>query len=86
MWTKWIGIVVTSAAIAAGTACTTEDPCQDYVDYICDCHDGEAGYDCASLRETYADPDPDVQDQCSLDLAALEDQDQADGIVCESAQ
>lgn len=82
MRTRWIGIFAAAAALAAGVACESEDPCREYVDYICDCHDGEPGYDCESLRATYADPDPDVQDQCALDLQDLEDQDQANGVTC----
>jgi hypothetical protein len=62
--------------------CETEDPCQEYVDYVCQCHDGEEGYDCEELRATYADPDPELQNQCELDRAALEQQDQENGVEC----
>jgi hypothetical protein len=74
VWVVW--------TVAALGACETEDPCQEYVDYVCACHDGEAGYDCEELRDTYADPDPELQNQCELDRAALEEEDRANGVEC----
>jgi len=62
--------------------CETVDPCDEYVDYVCACHDGEEGYDCEELRQIYADPDPDLQNQCELDRADLEEADRAAGLEC----
>lgn len=61
------------AAAAAG--CSDEDPCQDYVDYICDCHPDDPELPCEELQNTYADADDKLQDQC---VTALEDQESAD--------
>ncbi|MBN2797751.1 MAG: hypothetical protein JXX28_01270 [Deltaproteobacteria bacterium] len=49
--------------------CELDQPCDAYVDYMCDCHDGEEGFDCAELSRIYAEADPDVQDQCAIDLS-----------------
>lgn len=58
------------------------DPCQDYVDYMCQCHGDDSGFDCDELQRVYSDPDPSVEQQCQLDLSRQEDQDVADGESC----
>jgi len=60
-------------AIFAGCDFT---PCDQYVQYMCDCHP-EA--DCAELRSIYADAGADVQEQCAI---ALDEQESADGGEC----
>ncbi len=50
-------------------------PCQTYCDYMCACHDGEAGFDCAQCFTEYGDADPATQDACET---ALLDQQAAD--------
>ncbi len=72
----WIGVVLGTVG------CEVTDPCQEYVDYICACHDGEEGYDCEELRQTYADPDAELQNQCELDRTALEREDRENGVSC----
>jgi hypothetical protein len=62
--------------------CEPENPCDDYVDYMCSCHDGEEGVDCDELGLTYTGADPDVQDECAV---LLDEQQQADddaGVTC----
>ncbi len=63
--------------------CESEEPCQDYVDYICACHDGEEGFDCAEVEETFGNADADLQDECSITLDEQRQQDEADGLECE---
>ncbi len=73
------GLVLVGAL--AATACVS-DPCQDYVDYICQCHADDPAYDCETLRTTYENADAELQDECSLALSEQQAQDEADGIVC----
>ena len=64
-------------------ACEPADPCGEYVDYMCLCHDDDTGVDCDELSVVYASAEPEVQDECAV---LLEDQQQADeeaGETCE---
>ena len=58
-------------------------PCDRFVDYICSCHDGEEGFDCEAEQQALSGAGPAVQDQCSIDLAELIDEDEANGVVCD---
>ncbi len=58
------------------------DPCQDYCDYICTCHEGEEEFDCDQCLAEYASSDPELQDECETELVALQTQDQADNTGC----
>lgn len=76
------------ALLAPLAACTFTDagPCDDYCDYICDCHAGEPEYDCEGCRVEYAGgADPELQDECETELGDLQDQDEAEGHVCGAA-
>lgn len=79
---RWVKTVVWGAMAACGAA--AEDPCDRYVDYMCDCHADDTGFDCAELEATYARADPDVQNSCALELSSQKDEDQAAGLECES--
>lgn len=59
-----------------------DQPCDRYVNYVCDCHDGEEGFDCDELSIALSDADPAAQDQCAIDLADLEAEDDANGVEC----
>lgn len=61
---------------------TDSGPCADYCDYICECHDGEEGFDCAGCRTEYDAADPDLQDVCVTELEALESEDEESGHAC----
>jgi len=74
-------LVVAGGLLVLGTACL-EEPCDRYVDYMCDCHDGEEGFDCAELQRVYADADPDIQDQCQIELNAQQRDDEDEGHWC----
>lgn len=66
-------------------ACTVDTgPCQDYCDYICECHAGEEGYDCEECRTVYGGADAELQDECETELLALQDADAAAGNSCEA--
>ena len=75
-------LLVLGLGLGLLTACE-DDPCGRYVDYMCTCHEGDPGFDCAELTQVYADADPSVSDQCSIDLADQQDADDAAGLVCE---
>jgi hypothetical protein len=70
-------------AALALAGCEEEDPCGDYVDYICDCHADDEAFDCEELRTTYANADADVQDECAIALDDQQDDDAAQGLECD---
>jgi len=67
-------------ALLAG--CSQEEPCADYVDYICECHQDDPDFDCQELRTTYENADPSTQDECAIALDEQEDEDEAAGLDC----
>jgi hypothetical protein len=78
-----VAVISLVAALVAGySACKPSRPCDDYVDYLCSCHEGDPKFDCASLETVYADADPDVQDQCALDLDEQKQKDETEGFLC----
>jgi len=72
--------LMTAFALAG---CAEEDPCGDYVDYICDCHADDEAFDCQELRTTYANADADVEDECAIALGDQQDDDADQGLDCE---
>lgn len=62
--------------------CEPGDPCAEYVDYMCSCHD-DTGVDCDALAATYEQAGPAVQDECAVLLDEQEGEDQAAGQTCE---
>lgn len=79
---------VAGMLIALGVACEEEgggQPCDRYVDYMCDCHGADPGFDCEELASVFGDADPELQDQCSIDLGDQQDEDDETGHVCEAS-
>lgn len=77
------GIPVLAAFVGALFACDEpENACDDYVDYMCDCHADDPEFDCETLTATYANAGPDVQDQCVIDLEDQQEADEAAGLTC----
>ena len=74
--------VLSLLVLGALTGCFYE-PCDNYVDYICTCHEDDPQYDCETLEATYLDAEPEIQDQCAIDLADVQDQDEDEGLECE---
>ncbi len=64
--------------------CTLEEPCQDYIDYMCDCHAaaGDTGQSCEDYTATYSGADADLQDECVLALETQQTLDDASGEGC----
>jgi hypothetical protein len=71
---RWIG-----AAALGIAACDPANPCDEYVDYMCDCHPEVS---CDDLLTTYAEPDPSVQDECAILLNDQEAEDADAGLEC----
>ncbi len=65
-----------------GVACFYE-PCDEYVDYLCTCHEDDPDYDCEALSNTYTEADPGLQDQCAIALSDVQDEDDEEGLECE---
>ena len=59
---------VSIALLALLSACGG-NPCDEYVDYLCECDEEN----CDSLQATYENADADVQDECSAQLDEAEE-------------
>ena len=59
-------------------------PCTDYCDYICDCHQGEADFNCDECYTVFASADAQQQDECEASLADQRAEDDSSGHVCTS--
>lgn len=60
------------------------NPCQDYVDYICECHDGDPGYDCETLRASHNTDDVELYEDCTVALEDIQAADETTGQGCEA--
>lgn len=58
----------------------TDQPCDDYVAYMCDCH-GDTE-DCDQLSATYDGADQDLQDECAIALDDQQADDDSSGHAC----
>ncbi|MFZ5478340.1 MAG: hypothetical protein ACOZNI_16350 [Myxococcota bacterium] len=66
--------------LALFVACySASGPCQDYCDYICDCH---PELDCDGCYTEYGSADPALQDECEEALLDQQDADAAEGLEC----
>lgn len=78
----WRIPAVAAMLVLMGATCAFE-PCDRYVDYMCQCHADDPGFDCAELQQVYGDADPELQDQCAIDLTDQKDEDADAGLDCE---
>ena len=58
------------------------DPCNDYVDYVCDCHADDLDYDCETIRLAHENHDVEQYEDCQLELDRVKVADAASGFVC----
>ncbi len=79
-----IRLASVAALLGVLVACL-DDPCQEYVDYICECHADDPEFDCSELERTYDGADPDVLDQCQIDLSDQKAEDDAAGLECDTS-
>lgn len=78
----WRIAAIASTLFLVATTCE-EQPCDDYVDYMCACHEDDPEFDCEELQLVLSDADPELQDQCAVDLDQQQDEDQQEGVECE---
>ncbi len=71
-------------SLCMSPACEDETPCDRYIDYMCDCHADDEGFDCQEISDSFANADNDVQDSCALTLSTQKDVDEEEGNTCES--
>jgi len=76
--------LIVGGILALGFGCDELEPCDDYVDYMCACHDADDEFSCADLEQTLSEADPDVQSQCAIDLSDQQDADDVEGLECET--
>jgi hypothetical protein len=79
-----VGLGALAVVLGLNVACSEEQPCDRYVDYMCACHDGEQGFDCAELAETYSKASAEVQNECALELRDQRDEDDEEGLECDA--
>lgn len=77
-------LFVTLSVAALTIGCNPDEPCQRYVDYMCECHDDDPGFDCAELERTYEKADAEVQNSCAIELRSQRADDEAEGLECEA--
>ena len=77
-----LGMLAMVGMVYAGLLGCEDQPCDRYVNYICDCHANDPGFDCGEISQALAEADPSAQDQCAIDLADLQDMDDANGVDC----
>lgn len=66
------------------TGCFEEkDYCTEYVDYMCDCHNDDSNYDCATQQAIYDDASFEQQTECALSLDEQLVEDDDNGLDCE---
>ncbi len=70
------GVVVLAVGFVA---CDPANPCDEYVDYMCDCH---SEVSCEDLTLTYGNPDSSVQSECAILLDEQEQEDAEAGETC----
>jgi len=79
---RWFLAATPIFAATLAPSCVTTNPCDDYVDYICACHQDDPSFDCATLQTTYADAPPDLQDECAVQLDDQQAVDSEAGLDC----
>ena len=76
-------ILFVASALLFGLACSeSNEPCDRYVDYMCDCHASDDGFDCVQLSEAYDGADQQVQDECAIELDDQKQVDKAGEVAC----
>ena len=58
------------AVLSFALAACGGNPCEEYVEYLCDCACEDS---CEDLKTTYENADSDLEDQCSAKLDEAED-------------
>jgi hypothetical protein len=77
MHRSWFFVPVLGWLAACGT-----NPCDDYVSYMCECHPDDEDFSCEDLRRQFEGADPELQDECTLELDEQQEEDEANGVEC----
>ena len=67
----------------SGACLEEKDHCEEYVEYMCDCHADDPDYDCANLQSIYAETDLEQQNECAITLDEQLQEDLDEGKDCE---
>ena len=62
---------------------TLNSSCDEYIDYICSCHEDNPDYDCGDLANIYSDPDSEQIAECDLALDEQKELDSEAQMECE---
>lgn len=73
--------LMVATALVGMLGCDVQ-PCDRYVNYVCDCHADDPEYDCEALSASLSNAGQAVQDQCAIDLDDLQDADAEAGLEC----
>jgi hypothetical protein len=86
-------ILFVSTLLIGAVACTELEPCDDYIDYMCACHDStdavegeDSEVNCDELLQTLGTADPEVQSQCAIDLSEQQAEDSEEGLECQTSE
>jgi hypothetical protein len=74
-------VFLLSLAVAATPGCMDES-CDEYVDYLCTCHEDDPEFDCDVLMATYENADSATQEDCALSLDEQQAEDAQDDLDC----
>lgn len=69
-----------STLFACGDLIT--NPCQNYVDYVCECHGTDPNLDCETVKAANANAGPDQYLDCEIEHQALVELDAQMGHEC----
>lgn len=83
MFKKGIALAVIPFVMTTGCFEETETACDRYVEYMCQCHADDEGFDCAELQAAYTDADQTLQESCQIDLEDQRASDEDEGDFCE---
>lgn len=71
--------IASFSLLATAAACVPSSACDDYVEYMCDCHPEE---DCAELRTIHQDAVGEELTDCTIALDEQKEEDVASGNEC----
>ena len=75
------------ALLLGAVACTDDqNPCDEYVSYMCDCHPDNPDATCDDLKIQYQDPSTSLQDECAIALEDQQAEDADNGHDCGSPE
>lgn len=82
--TRFAGPIAAGLGALGVASCELDSsgPCNNYCDYICECHADDGSLSCEDCRTIYSDEDPSLQDECETSLTDLQNADADAGTGC----